>query len=238
MNTNWNSGRAEGRFLSTSDSLLADASTAEFMARVYRWMVAGLCLTGATAVGVATNSALFSTLLPYQRPLIFVQLAMVFAFSMFAHKVSGAVAGLLFLSYAFLTGVTCSVLFYAYSLGSVAAAFFVTAGAFAALSAYGTLTKKDLSAWRTFLFMGVVGILIATVVNLFVGSSLVSYVVSCAGILVFSGLTAYDTQKIRNLHLAAGGTESARMAISGALVLYLDFLNLFLSILRLFGRRR
>lgn len=205
-----------------------------FMASVYRWMVAGLALTGVTAVAVASNQAVFTALYPWMRPLMLLELGVVIAFSFLARKVSGAVAAMLFLAYAFLNGLTFSVLFYAYTTGSIASVFFITAGTFGALSAYGTLTKRDLSAWATFLFMGLVGLVIASIVNLFLHSTMLGFVVSCAGVLVFSGLTAWDTQKLRQLH-AEGGSS---LAISGALMLYLDFINLFLSLLQLMGRRR
>lgn len=208
-----------------------------FMARVYRWMVAGLALTGVTAFLVAANETLFRSLLPWMRPLMLVELGVVLAFSFLARRVSGVVAALMFLAYAFLNGVTFSVLFYAFQLGSLATVFFITAGTFAALSLYGTVTKRDLGAWGTFLFMGLVGILLAGLVNLFVQSSMLGFVVSCASVVVFAGLTAWDTQKLRALHAYAGPGEGS-LAISGALTLYLDFINLFLSLLQLLGRRR
>jgi len=130
------------------------------------------------------------------------------------------------------------VLFVVYQLGSVASAFAITAGTFAAMSVYGTVTKKDLSSWGTFLFMGLVGILIAGLVNIFVGSAMLDFIRSCAAVLIFAGLTAYDTQKLRAFHASSGYSSAASLAISGALTLYLDFINLFLNLLRLMGRRR
>lgn len=131
---------------------------------------------------------------------------------------------------------TLSIVLLAYTGTSVALAFFATAGTFAAMSVYGTVTKRDLSSWSSFLFMGLIGIVIAGLVNIFLRSSMMSFVISCAGVLVFTGLTAYDTQKLRALARAGGGTGS--VAVNGALALYLDFVNLFLMLLRLLGGRR
>ncbi len=219
-------------------SVLAEDSARAFMARVYRWMFAGLALTGATAVGVASSPGLFEALLPFMMPLLVVELVVVLAFSFLAHKVSGVVAAAMFLAYALLNGVTFSVLFYRYELGSIASTFFITAATFGALSVYGTVTKRDLSAWRTFLFMGLLGVVVASVVNLFVGSGALGFVVSCAGVVVFAGLTAWDTQKLRQYHASLGHSSAGSLAISGALTLYLDFINLFLMLLRLLGGRR
>jgi FtsH-binding integral membrane protein len=123
-------------------------------------------------------------------------------------------------------------------LGSIGQAFALTAGVFGAMSLYGTITKKNLSAWGTFLFMGLVGIIIASVVNLFMSSDMMSFVIACASVVVFSGLTAYDTQKLREMHATTGYSSAATVSVVGALMLYLDFINLFLALLRLMGRRR
>lgn len=213
-------------------------SARTFMNRVYAWMAGGLALTGAVAWGVASNEALFSAIAPYFRVLMLVQLAVVFAFVFLQTRVSGAVAAAMFLTYAALTGVTFSVLFYVFSLGSIAGVFAITAGSFLALSVFATVTKKDLSGWASFLFIGLFGIVIASIVNLFLHSGMMGFVISCAAVLVFGGLTAYDTQKLRQMHAASGYSSSATLPISGALTLYLDFINLFLALLRLFGNRR
>jgi len=218
----------------TPSQVLADVSAQSFMSRVFMWMTAGLGVTAATAVFTASTPAVFSAAMTWSLPLILLQLGLVLVLSGLAPRLSAAVAGALFLVYSALTGLTLSWIFYRYHLGSVATAFAISGGTFGALSLYGTVTKKDLSAWGTFLFMGLVGILIAGVVNIFVRSEAISFVSSCAGVLVFAGLTAYDTQKLRQYHAAMGASGAVR----GALVLYLDFLNLFLSILRLMGRRR
>jgi uncharacterized protein len=224
--------------ISSAASVLAQESASAFMAKVYRWMVAGLALTGVTAAFVASNQAILSVVLKLYTPLIIGELVAVMALSFLAPRVSGAVAALMFLGYAFLNGLTFSVIFLVYQLGSIATAFFITSAMFGALSVYATVTKKDLTGWGTFLFMGLVGMIIASVVNLFLQSDLVSWVVSCVGVLVFSGLTAYDTQKLRSMHATSGYASAGSLAVTGALVLYLDFINLFLSLLRLLGRRR
>lgn len=210
-----------------------------FMAAVYRWMALGLVVTAFVAFGVATSEAALRFIFGGRIVLIglvVAQLGLVVALSAAVNRLSAPVAGALFLLYSALTGVTLSAVLLVYTGGSVASAFGVTAGTFGAMSVYGTVTKKDLSSWSTFLFMGLIGIVIAGVVNLFVGSSLVSFVISCAAVVVFTGLTAYDTQKLRVMARAGGGV--AALPIAGALSLYLDFINLFLAILRLFGNRR
>lgn len=208
-----------------------------FMAKVYRWMAAGLGLTALFAWAVADSPALQRAI--FGNPLVFFglligELVMVVAFSRMVQKVSLGVAAGMFLAYCALSGLTFAVYLLAYTASSVASTFFVTGGMFLGMSAYGTLTKKDLSGWRSFLMMGLVGIILAGVVNIFVGSSAMEFVISCAGVVVFTGLTAYDTQKIR----AYAEVGDDRLALHGALALYLDFVNLFIMLLRLFGRRR
>ena len=225
-------------YADTAASTLASESARVFMQRVYAWMTAGLALTGGVAFAVAQSPAAMRAILPLQFPLMIGTLILVFAFSFLAPKVNGAIAASMFLGYAFLNGLFFSVIFLVYSLGSITSAFFVTAGAFAALSAYGTLTKKDLSAWGTFLFIGLVGVVLSGIVNIFVQSSMLSFVTSCATVLVFAGLTAYDTQKLRTYHASSGYSSATSLAVTGALMLYLDFINMFLAILRLFGKRR
>lgn len=222
----------------SATSVLAEESARVFMQRVYWWMSVGLALTGGIAWTVASSESLFMTFAPYFRILGFATLGLVFVFSMIAHKVPGPVAAAMFLVYSALTGLTFSVLFVVYELGSIGAAFAITAGTFGAMSAYATVTKKDLSGWGTFLFMGLIGVIIAGIVNLFLRNSMMDFVVACATVVVFAGLTAYDTQKLRQFHASTGYASAMSVAISGALTLYLDFINLFLAILRLVGRRR
>ncbi|MBI5547008.1 MAG: Bax inhibitor-1/YccA family protein [Deltaproteobacteria bacterium] len=209
------------------------------MSRVYLWMFVGLGVTGATAFATATHEAI---LVPVMRSfwiLLIAELGLVFALSYLAPRLSAPVAGLLFLVYSALNGLTLSGIFLIYRLGTITDAFAITAGVFGAMSLYATVTQKDLSGWGTFLFIGLLGVLVAGVVNLFMRSDLMGFVISSSCVVVFAGLTAYDTQKLRRHFSAAwagGGVGS--LAIVGALTLYLDFINLFLAILRLLDRRR
>ncbi len=225
-------------YASPSDAILSSESSRSFMQKVYAWMTGGLALTGVTAMVVASQPAIMNAVSRMVMPLLIGQIVLVMAFSFLANRVSTPIAGLMFLAYSFTTGLVFSTLFFVYTSGSIASVFFVTAGAFAALSVFGLVTKKDLSAWKTFLFIGLIGLVIAGVVNIFLHSAMVSFVASCAGVLVFAGLTAYDTQKLKTMHATAGYKSSGALAINGALMLYLDFINLFLFVLRLFGRRR
>jgi uncharacterized protein len=222
----------------TASAVLAEESGRTFMQRVYWWMSVGLALTGGIAWTVASSQQLISMILPVFYPLLLVELGVVFAFSFLQSRVSGGVAAAMFLAYAVLNGLTFSVLFLIYDLGSIASTFAITATMFGAMSLYATVTKKDLSGWGSFLMMGLIGIIIAGIVNMFVQSSMLSFVRSCAGVVIFAGLTAYDTQKLRRFHAQSGFSSAMALSISGALMLYLDFVNLFLQLLRLLGRRR
>ncbi len=204
----------------------------------YRWMTLGLALTGLVALGVASSSLigvlLGSPILFYG--LFFAQLGLVVAFSTMAHRVSSAAAAAMFLAYAGLTGVTLSTIFLVYTKTSIATTFFVSAGAFGGLSVVGLVTKKDLSGIGRFAIFALIGIILATVVNMFVASTGLHLLLTIAGVLVFGALTAYDTQKLRNLF--ASGEVHGNLPLVGALTLYLDFINMFLFLLRLFGSRR
>ncbi|MFP2924663.1 Bax inhibitor-1/YccA family protein [Pyxidicoccus sp. 3LG] len=222
----------------SADSVLVQESQRAFMSRVHGWMFAGLMLTGVMAFVTVSNEALLRAVVNARFILLLVQLGAVFALSFLAPRLSGAVAGALFLGYSALTGMTLSIYFLIYTAGSIAQAFFLTAGVYGAMAVYGTVTKKNLSSWGTFLFMGLIGVLLASVVNIFMRSDMLSFVVACAAVLVFAGLTAYHNQKLRGLHAASGFSSAATVSIVAALTLYLDFINLFLAILRLLGRRR
>jgi FtsH-binding integral membrane protein len=161
---------------------------------------------------------------------------MVIAFTSMAHRVSASTAAAMFLGYAGLNGLTFSVLFMAYTQASIAQAFFVTAGSFAGLSAAGYVTKRDLSGMRSFLFIGLIGVVLASLVNIFLQSPAIYWVSTYAGVLVFAGLTAYDTQKLKRMYAVSGA--QGNLALRGALMLYLDFINLMILLLRIFGRRR
>jgi uncharacterized protein len=210
-----------------------------FMAGVYRWMTVGLAATALVAFAVASSPAALSFVFGSRLVffgLIIAELGLVITLSAAVNRLSAPVAGALFLAYSALNGVTLSAVLLMYTGTSVAGAFAATAGTFGAMSVYATVTRRDLSSWGSFLFMGLIGVVIASLVNLFLRSSMMSFVISCAGVVVFTGLAAYDTQKLRALAASGGGTGA--LAVNGALRLYLDFVNLFLSLLRLLGGRR
>jgi len=207
--------------------------------QVYAWMGAGLLVTALLALVTVSSPSLFKAVLGNKLlfyGLMIGELALVFTISGAINRLSPAVATLLFIAYSALNGVTLSIIFLVYTADSIAATFVVTAAMFGTMSVYGYMTRRDLTSWGSFLFMGLIGIVIASVVNIFVGSSAVSWIVSALGVIVFTGLTAYDTWKIKAM--AAGGAEGRKPAILGALTLYLDFINLFLMLLRLGGDRR
>ncbi|MFY2564210.1 Bax inhibitor-1/YccA family protein [Corallococcus terminator] len=220
------------------NSVLVQESKRAFMTRVHGWMFAGLLVTGVMALLTLSNEALLRTVIDWRLGFMIAQVGAVLALSFLAPRLSGPVAATMFLGYSALTGMTFAILFLVYTAGSIAQAFFLTAGVYGAMALYGTITKKDLSAWGTFLFMGLIGVVLASVVNIFMRSDMMSFVVACASVLVFAGLTAYDTQKLREMHANSGYSSAATVSIVGALTLYLDFINLFLAILRLMGRRR
>jgi len=223
-----------------------DAVAAEqqrFMVRVYNWMTAGLGITGFMAFYVSNSETMMSlifgnAIVPIV--LIIAQLGLVIYLSGWVMKMSASQATGLFMLYAGLTGLTFSAIFMVYTTSSITSAFLVTAGTFGAMSFYGYTTKKDLTSWGSFLFMGLIGIIIASVVNMFMQSPIMHWVITYAGVLIFVGLTAYDTQKIKNMNILGneGTEEDTKEAILGALRLYLDFINLFLMLLRIMGDRR
>ncbi len=215
-----------------------------FMRQVYQWMTVGLTLTAVTAwyvSGSATMQSLIFGNIFTLVALIAVQLGLVFAIFSAIQRLSASTATALFVLYSVLTGITLSSIFLRYPMGSIANAFGVTAGTFFAMSVYGWVTKRDLTNFGAFLSMGAMGLLIAIVVNMFLQSTMMDFVISCAGVLIFTGLTAYDTQKIKEFAANApldDSTAIRRGVILGALTLYLDFINLFLMTLRFFGGSR
>jgi len=229
-----------------SRSISVDAHAAEqqrFMVRVYNWMAAGLAITGFMAFYVSNSPAMMNIL--FGNPilpivLIIAQIGLVFWLASRVMQMGVSQATGVFMLYAGLTGVTFSTLFVVYTSASITSTFLVTAGTFGAMSLYGYTTKKDLTSWGSFLFMGLIGIIIASVVNIFMQSSMMHAIISYAGVLIFIGLTAYDTQKIKEMNIIGneGTDEDTKEAIRGALTLYLDFINLFLMLLRLMGDRR
>ncbi len=214
-----------------------------FLAKVFNWMAAGLGITGVVAYFTA-HSGLASSIIgsPLFFVLILAELGLVFFLSARIQKIQAATATGLFLGYSILNGLTMSVIFLAYTASSIAGTFFITAGMFGAMAIYGLVTKRDLSGWGSFLLMGLVGIIIASIVNIFFKSPAMYWVISLIGVLVFTGLTAYDVQKIKRMGeegIMAQGDEAIRKgSIMGALSLYLDFINLFLMLLHFFGGSR
>lgn len=207
--------------------------------QVYAWMGGGLLITALMAMATISSPALFSAIIGNRLvfyALIIGEIGLVIGISRAINKISASVASFLFLLYAALNGVTMSVIFAVYTAESITSTFVITAATFGAMSVFGYVTKRDLSGWGSFLFMGLIGVVIASLVNIFVGSSAVSWIISVIGVIVFTGLTAYDTWKIKAM--AATGVEGRKPAILGALTLYLDFINLFLMLLRLLGSRR
>ncbi len=215
----------------------------QFMMQTYTWMSLGLAITGAIAVLTASSPAMLNAIFgtPLFYVLIFAELGLVFAFSMMLNRGAAATTLMgMFLGYAALNGVTMASIFLIYTSQSIAQTFFISAGMFGGMSLYGYTTKRDLTGMGNFMIMGLWGIILAGIVNLFVGSSALSFGISVIAVIIFTGLTAYDTQKLKAYyHGHANDAESLRrVSLGGALMLYLDFINLFLHLLRLLGRRR
>lgn len=224
---------------------MIDEGLRAYMLRVYNLMALALVITGVAAFAtftLATTNPAFAQLL-YASPLRWVvmlaPLGLVFFLSFRIQNMSVSAAQMTFWVYAALMGVSLSSIFLVYTGQSVVQTFFVTAASFGALSLYGYTTKKDLSGMGSFLIMGLFGLIIASIVNIFLASSALQFAISAIGVLIFAGLTAYDTQKIKSIYsYVAGTSEQGKVAIMGALNLYLDFINMFLFLLRLFGSSR
>lgn len=215
----------------------------EFFANVYKWMSLGLFLTAAMAYIVSISSGLTHAIVGNKLVfygLIIAELAMVWYFSARINKISVLSSTLLFLGYSALNGLTLSVIFLVYTASSIASTFLISSGTFALTSLYGYVTKKDLSKVGSLCFMGLIGIIVASVVNMFMHNSIMETVISYIGVLIFVGLTAYDTQKIRQSVTSSdmNSDENIKGSIKGALVLYLDFINLFIFLLRILGNKR
>ena len=214
------------------------------MRKVYVWMTLALVITGFTAYAVANSPGIMSAIIANRMlmwGLLIGEFALVWYVSARIDRLSLSTATLLFILYSVLNGATLSIIFLAYTMTSIASVFFITAGTFAAMSLVGYFTKKDLSGLGRFLFMALIGLIIATLVNVFlIKSGGFSLIVSYVGVLIFVGLTAYDTQRIKNMLVEADdvSAEAQKIALMGALALYLDFINLFLYLLRIFGGNR
>ncbi|MGG7645515.1 Bax inhibitor-1/YccA family protein [Rhodovulum sp. YNF3179] len=218
-----------------------DEGLRAYMNKVYGLMSVAMLITGGVAYAVGTNEAMLAAIFgsPIKWLVIFAPLIVVFAFSAMINRLSAATAQAVFWGFAALMGLSISSIFAIYTGISIAQTFLVTAIAFAGLSLYGYTTKKDISGWGSFLIMGVIGLIVASIVNLFLQSEAVMFAVSALGVLIFAGLTAYDTQSIKNEYIqhAAHGDQEwlGKSAIMGALRLYLDFLNMFMFLLHFLG---
>ncbi|MGC6518246.1 MAG: Bax inhibitor-1 family protein [Candidatus Puniceispirillaceae bacterium] len=236
----------DNRFMNPSAAQAAsiDVGLRAYMLGVYNHMTTALALTGFAAFATkwavlsvpGVGQLLFGTPLAYV--IMFAPLGMVFWLSATINKISPAKARNRFYLYAALMGISLSAILLTYTGASVARAFFITAGAFASLSIYGYTTKRNLSAFGSFLMIGVVGLILASIANIFIASAQFEFVISIIGVLLFAGLTAYDTQKIKSMYAAGdSAAASGRKSIFGALMLYLDFINMFLFLIRLIGNR-
>lgn len=231
-------------YYNNSRALDRPAAFAMLMRKVYTWMALALAVTGLTAYYCAYNTSLVYAIVSNSIlfwGLMIAEFVAVVYLTARIERMSFSTAGLIFLLYSVLNGVTFSVIFLAYTMQSIASTFFITAGTFGEMSLIGYFTKKDLSGFGRFLMMSLIGLLIATVVNFFLQSTMLMWICTYAGVLIFSGLTVYDTQKIKNMFLMHGAEmneSTMKLALMGSLTLYLDFINLFLYLLRIFGDRK
>jgi len=220
---------------------VSDERVGAFLSRVYGWMFAGLLITAVTAFVVASSPALIEAVILNRLvfwALIIAQLGLVFYLSARVDKIAPVTAAGLFVLYSALTGVTSSVILLAYTGASIVSTFIITAGMFGTMAVFGTVTKRSLAGWGQFLFMGLIGIIIASIVGFFFQSDAMQFVISVVGVVVFTGLTAYDAQRLKHMAVALPDGRVGAYAVVGALSLYLDFINLFFFILRLSGGRR
>jgi FtsH-binding integral membrane protein len=236
---------AQGTTVGRTDAGVIDQGLRAYMLRVYNYMASGVAITGVVAWAMASYAmsnpgfaqAVYGSWLAWV--VILAPLAMVFFISARINSMSLGAAQISFWIFAALMGASISSIFLVYAGESIARVFFISAAAFGALSLWGYTTSRDLSGWGSFLFMGLIGIIIASLVNLFIGSTALQFAVSVIGVLVFAGLTAYDTQQIKEMYYVGDdGSVAGRKAVMGALRLYLDFINLFMMLLQLFGDRR
>lgn len=239
----YNNMRIDGLGYGRNEQLAVSQAFPALMRKVYVWMTLALVITGFTAFAVANSPALVAAIFGSKVlfwGLIIAEFACVIGISAALDKISITTATLLFVLYSVVNGATLSVIFFAYTMSSIASVFFITAGTFAAMAAVGHFTKKDLGMVGRICFMALIGIIIATVVNMFIGSTGLDLIISYLGVAIFVGLTAYDSQKIKQMLLEApdAGEGMQKLALLGSLTLYLDFINLFLYLLRIFGGKR
>ena len=237
MNSNYYNTPYQNIYGSVSETV-----TNKMVRNVYLWMTAALAITGLVAYYVAGSQAILSALFSNGWTILVLFLAeigLVIGLSAAINKISALTATFMFALYSIINGVTLSSIFLVYEIGSIATTFFVAAGTFGAMAIYGSVTNKDLTKVGNLCMMAVIGLIIATVVNLLIRSTMADMIISGVGVLVFVGLTAYDAQKIKNMLYGAEESEMTnKIAVLGALSLYLDFINLFLYLLRFFGRRK
>lgn len=220
---------------------LRDARVAAFLSRVYGWMVLGLLITAGVAYSIASNEFLLSILFSSRLVLwgvLIAQLGLVFFLSARVNQMAHVTAAGLFMLYAALLGVTTSIVLLAFTGASIASTFIVTAGMFGATAVFGTITKRSLAGIGQFMFMGLIGLLLAMIVGIFWQSDALQFVISVVGVLIFTGLTAWDAQRLRQMAFALPDGREGTYAVVGALSLYLDFVNLFFFLLRFTGSRR
>jgi len=218
-----------------------DERVGAFLTKVYSWMFFGLLVTAVTAFAVAASPGIIEIVILNRLVfwgLIFAQLGLVFYLSARVEKLAPATAAGLFLLYSAMTGVTSSVIFLVYTLPSITSTFIITAGMFGTMAVFGTVTKRSLAGWGQFLFMGLIGVIIASVVGFFWHNDALQFVISVVGVLVFTGLTAWDAQRLKQMAVSLPDGRVGAFAVVGALSLYLDFINLFFFLLRLTGGRR
>jgi FtsH-binding integral membrane protein len=220
---------------------ISDERVTNFLAKVYLWMFVGLFVTAGTAFAVASSPALVKTFI-LNRALFWIlalaQLGLVFYLSARISTMSPITAGGLFLVYSAMVGVTTSVILFIYTASSITSTFIITAGMFGVTAVFGTVTKRSLAGVGQFMFMGLIGLILAGIVNIFLQSSAIAFVTSIIGVIVFTGLTAWDAQRLRQMATVLPEGQVNSYAVVGALSLYLDFINLFFSLLRLSGGRR
>ena len=229
--------------VSQNRDLEMQAAFPVLMRKVYTWMTLALVLTGLTAYGVATSPGIMMALYSNSAlmwGLVIAEFALVIGISAAINRLSLATATLMFVAYSVINGAMLSSIFMIYTAASIASVFFITAATFAVMALIGYTTKTDLTSVGKLLFMALIGLVIATIVNMFIGSSTLTMICSYVGVLIFVGLTAYDSQEIKSMLMQAAdaGESSQKLAILGALTLYLDFINLFIYLLRIFGDRR
>jgi uncharacterized protein len=235
----WNQSSWNQPSLAAPD--IRDERVGAFLSKVYGWMFVGLLVTAGVAFAVASSQTLIETLV-LNRILIwvilFAQLGLVFYLSARVDRVAPATAAGLFLVYSALVGVTSSIILLVYTATSIASTFIITAGMFGAMAVFGTVTKRSLAGWGQFLFMGLIGLILAMIVGIFWQNNALQFVISIVGVLIFTGLTAYDAQRLKQMAVALPDGRVGSYAVVGALSLYLDFINLFFFLLRFMGNRR